>query len=223
MEGRLTAGGSATAPKGEPTAPQRGRLGGGPQAGCGRYLVLPRELTVRGGGLYVDPVPETAVLRVVGSGDRTSIESERAPAAQLAAGSHIEVGVVCNRTVASWPTAGSVALRTLASTDGKHFTEVGWDFARPADALYVNHTRCCANVSAIVQRALTQPLGEQLRLRTFVDGGMIEAFAGGVVITALVNPDGSRGGGGAPEVRVSSVHTTAAGVRCAVESFALSL
>ena len=60
----------------EPTAPQgqgqgqaqgRQQLGGGPQAGCGRYLVLPRELTVKGGGLHIAPVPETAVLRVAGS------------------------------------------------------------------------------------------------------------------------------------------------------------
>ena len=148
-------------------------------------------------------------------------------------GSHVEIEIVCNRTAttaaaatsrSSWPSAGKVALRTLASADGAHFTEVGWDFGRPAEALYVNHSRCCANASAIVQRALTsEPLGEQLRLRVFVDGGMIEAFAEGVVITALLDPDSSRAGGGPPEGRVSSVCSTAAGMRCSVQSFQLAL
>lgn len=58
------------------------------------------------------------------------------------------------------------------------------------------------------------------RLRTFVDGGMIEAFAAGVIITALVNPVSADG---PPEARVSSVISTAAGVRCVVQSFQLSL
>ena len=212
----------------EPTAPQSRQLGGGPQAGCGRYLVLPRELTVKSGGLHIAPVPETAVLRVAGSATRGTIDTEFAisETSQLAAGSHVEIEIVCNRTAAAsrWPSTGKVALRTLASADGAHFTEVGWDFGRPAEALYVNHTRCCANISAIVQRALTlEPLGEQMRLRTFADGGMIEAFAEGVVITALLNPDSSRAGGGPPEGRASSVRSTAAGVRCRVQSYKLTL
>jgi hypothetical protein len=42
----------------EPTAP----------TGCGRYLIMPRDLSVHGDELHVDPVPEAAVLRAPGVG-----------------------------------------------------------------------------------------------------------------------------------------------------------
>lgn len=104
------------------------------------------------------------MLRVAGSGRHGVVDGGAINSvAQLAAGSQVEVGITCNRTAAAWPGAGKIALRTLATVDGAHFTETGWDFARPDEALYVNHTHCCHNVSTIVQRALTQPLGDQLR------------------------------------------------------------
>ena len=208
----------------EPTAPQ-GLLGGGPQAGCGRYLVMPRELTVQPNGLHIDPVPETAVLRVAGSAAYGTIGATDAGGGALAKGAQLEVHITCNQSGGSWPAEGKVALRTLASADGQHYTEVGWDFAHQAagDAFFVDHTHCCHNVSAIVQRAVTQTPGAQLHMRTFVDSGMIEAFSEGVVITALVNPDGSQAGGGPPAARVSSVVSTARGVSCVVSSYRLAL
>ena len=216
----------------EPTGPQQvaGAVGG-EQPGCGRYLVLPRELSVPsgGGGLYVDPVPELAALRVhgsrvtglIGGGNATSV-------IQLVAGAQVEIDIVCNRTSGSWPSKGKVALRTLAGADGSHFTEVGWDFAHHIDgtAFYVDHTRCCRNHSTIVQRAVVgsqQSPAAQLHMRTFVDSGMFECFSSGVVITALVNPDSSPGGGGLPAARLSSVTNTAAGISCSVTSYKLSL
>ena len=247
----------------EPTAPQGSKLqsvqadgemgrdgavsaGGGwgrSQPGCGRYLVLPRELTVQeGAGVQINPVPETRVLRVAGSAVHGVIgdlnRNRNGPTAGptagptsklvLATGAQVEVEVTCNRTGGAWPRVGKVAVRTLGSADGKHYTEVGWDFSHQANgtAFYVDHTHCCRNASTIVQRAFVPNLvGAELRMRVFVDAGMIEAFGSGVVITALVNPDSSAAGGGLPEARVSWVpsNPAPAGVRCAVSSYKLSL
>lgn len=251
----------------EPTAPSRGlqqvQVSGGPQHGCGRYLVLPRELTVAASlqqaafGLRIYPVPETRVLRVAGSvlkgsvggstngsdgsssgtrhgsssGSSNSSSVLRTSTLALTAGSQLEVDVACTTTTAGeWPNTGKVALRTLESADGVHYTEVGWDFAQQKDgaAFYVDHTHCCRNASIIVQRALTPTvLGDELCMTVFVDSGMIEAFGEGVVITALVNPDSSAAGGGPPEARTSmwmlSPGAAAAGVQCTVASYKLSL
>ena len=183
------------------------------------------------GGLLTNPVPEiSAALRERGSTVRGTLHSQRqataSPAVRLVGGSQLELDMLCNRTGSRWPSQGKVALRTLASADGKHYTEVGWDFAHQAEgtAFYVDHTHCCRDKSTIVQRAVVEALptlAEQLRLRVFVDGGMIEAFSSGVSITALLNPDGSRTRGGPPDSRVSSVMSTAAGVACAVSSYRL--
>lgn len=56
-------------------------------------------------------------------------------------------------------------------------------------AMYVDHTKCCATPNAIVQRA---PLpfalfGQHLDFAVFVDGGLIEAFAGGRVSETRVD------------------------------------
>jgi sucrose-6-phosphate hydrolase SacC (GH32 family) len=198
-------------------------------AGCGRYLVMPRELTVRASGLHIDPIPEMKRLRVAGSETHGVIDGlvggvfdgmvGSETALVLATGAQIEVDVTCTCT-SPWPSHGQVVLRTLGSVDGEYRTEVGWDFGSGGTPFFVDHTRCCQNTSSIVQRALAAmpPPGEKLTLRVFVDSGMIEAFAAGVVITALVNPDIA---GGLPEERVSSVTNTAAGVSCAVSSYQL--
>lgn len=195
---------------------------------CGRFLVLPRELTVQSGNLHVDPVPETAVLRVPGSATHGVIEGPGAATEQqtlaLATGAQLEVHIVCNQTGGSWPAHGEVALRTLSSADGDHYTAVGWDFGDVSGSpFFVDHTHCCANKSTVVQRAVTakpRP-GQALEMRVWVDSGMIEAFSSGVVITALLNP--AVDAGGLPEARLSSVLNTAQGVRCVVSSYRLSL
>jgi hypothetical protein len=131
----------------------------------------------------------------------------------------VEVRLNCSASV--WPSAGKVAVRTLASTDGKHFVEVGYDFSEPKTGFFVDHTQCCTAPNSIIQKANTLPLpsGGSLDLVVYVDSGLIEAFHGGRVITPLISPDVASGGG--PAERVSTVHNSAQGVKCAVESFQL--
>jgi sucrose-6-phosphate hydrolase SacC (GH32 family) len=207
-----------------------------PDGGCGRFLVLPRELSMQSDGLHVDPVPETVALRSApmstGSATHGVIQGGAAGAMaaelELATGAQLEVHIVCTKTTdggGSWPTQGEVVLRTLGSADGKHFTTVGWDFANPRGGpFFVDSTHCCENKSAIVQRALAARPGpgqQALEMRVWVDSGMIEAFSSGVVITALINP--SVDAGGPPDARVSSVVNTARGVGCEVSSYQLVL
>ena len=94
---------------------------------------------------------------------------------------------------------GKVGVRTLATADGRAFMEVGYDTAR--QALYVDHSRCCASANTVVQRAPLRATdmpggGELLELVVIVDGGMLETFASQrVAITSLVSPDERAPGG----------------------------
>ena len=129
----------------EPTAP----------TGCGRYLIMPRDLSIstlpNGPTLSVNPVPEAAVLRVPGSRTTAMVSATSAPQAQasLASGSQVEIQVNC--TAASWPSTGKVAVRTLASADGKNYVEIGFDFSHEALPFYADHSHCCAKPNTIVQ------------------------------------------------------------------------
>jgi hypothetical protein len=61
---------------------------------------------------------------------------------------------------------------------------------------------------------------DTLTLSVFVDGGLIEAYTSGAVITPLINPVVASGG--APDARVSTFVNTATGVTCKVESYKLA-
>lgn len=197
--------------------------------GGGRYLVLPRDLMVDSDGVHIHPVPETKTLRVKGSAKRSTTVAgsgaQKAVAGQgLSTGAQLEVHIACNQTeTGAWPANGTVALRTLASADGKHYTTVGWDFSDTAAPFFVDHTHCCKNKSDIIQRALaTAPRpGHLLEMWVWVDSGMIEAFSSGVAITALVYP--TVDAGGLPEERRSAVINTADGVICEASSYRLAL
>ena len=118
--------------------------------------------------------------------------------------------------------AGKIAVRTLASKDGKYYTEIGCDLSNTDMPFYVDHSHCCTAPNNITQRAILakEPTGTGDTLTVFVDGGLIEAYSGGTVITPLLNPD--EAAGGAPDARVSSVINTATGVTCTVTSYKLA-
>ena len=74
---------------------------------------------------------------------------------------------------------GKVAVRTLATSDGSAYMEIGYDL--DGQAMYADHSRCCKIANTIVQRAplLMADLeddGDTLTLTVFVDGGLVEAF-----------------------------------------------
>ena len=132
--------------------------------GCGRVIVLPRELGVRRGALSIMPVNETARLRVSGSLVRTSIarpkgvangnkmdEKADVSAHTLATGSQVELRARCSGTDALSTPAGKIGVRTLGTWDSAQYTEIGYDLGE--QTLYVDHSRCCAASNAIVQRA----------------------------------------------------------------------
>jgi len=181
-------------------------------AGCGRALIMPRELSVDGSELVINPIAETAVLR------KSETWQGGAPGdTSIAQGSQIEVRLNCTMSSTQF-TSGKVGVRTLATADGTTYTEIGYDF--DAQAMYADHSKCCAAPNTIVQRAPlpTASLGGTLSLTVFVDGGLIEAFLGGRVITPLVAPDATAG---SPAERVTTV-TNSAGAACHVESWQLS-
>jgi len=147
------------------------------EGGCGRSLVLPRELSVKGNVLAVSPIAANA--------------------------------------------SGKVGLRTLATADGAAFLEIGYDFAR--EAFYADHASCCATPNQIVQRAPLRAADlddDTLTMHIFVDGGLVEAFAGGrVVITPLVAPDASVGGAAK---RTTRTFSDVAQLKCVAHSWVLA-
>ena len=197
----------------EPTMPR----------GCGRNLVFPRELRLEGSRLVVEPVHELAALRKPGSRTTVAIGNglrASASATQLASGAQVEARLVCDLGKAA-PTNGTVGIRALGGSNGSSYTEVGYDFGN--STFYVDHTRCCAAASPIVQRAPLPAaiLGGRLELVALVDGGIIEAFLAGVAITALVSPDLAAG---APQIRSTSAFATLGGhaVDCSATSWELT-
>jgi beta-fructofuranosidase len=189
----------------EPTMPR----------GCGRALVLPRELRLQGSELQLQPIPEAAVLR---TGPVVRSSGDDAP---LAAGSQVEIRLQCAWGAAAGPPSrGVTGIRTLASADSAHYTELGYDWH--AHAFYADHSKCCNASNTIVQRAPLPlaMLGPVLNLTLYVDGGLLEAFLAGRVITPLVAPDVAAGG--PPDARVSSIVNTAPGVSCSAESWRLA-
>lgn len=124
----------------EPTAP----------TGCGRYLIMPRDLSVVSNRLEVTPIPETKVLRVPSSKKTTTVEAD-GDASTIASGSQVEISLSCTGTASS----GKVAIRTLASSDDKYFTEIGYDFGDKKMPFYVDHSHCCTAPNTIVQKAIS--------------------------------------------------------------------
>jgi sucrose-6-phosphate hydrolase SacC (GH32 family) len=188
--------------------------------GCGRIVVMPRELGVRGSTLTIAPVNETALLRIPGSVVRLTTVGE-----PTAKGSQIEVRMTCTgmRVAFSSGATGKVGVRTLATADGKAYTEIGYDMNK--QVLYADHTHCCAASNAIVQRA---PLrvgdmasgGDSLEISLFVDGGLIESFAANLVaITTLVSPDERTA---TPFERTTTTFSEISTLKCTTESYMLS-
>ena len=185
---------------------------------CGRTLLLPRELGVQGSALTI--APSTEALAAL----RTGNAVQGSPAAR---GSQVEVRVRCSGlsgAVASGAT-GKVGVRTLATADGRAFTEVGYDVGE--HQLYVDHSRCCASANAVIQRAPLRATdmpggGELLELVVIVDGGMLETFASQrVAITSLVSPDERAPGG--LEQRRTTFFSEVKGLECTTTSYKLQL
>lgn len=181
-------------------------------SGCGRALIIPRELHVDGSELKISPIAETDVLRKpnsrrFGSGER----------AEIASGSQVELRLNCSVSDASIA-QGKVGVRTLSTADGAAYVEIGYDF--DVQAMYADHSKCCTAPNSIVQRAPlpATSLDGMISLVVFVDGGLIEAFLGGRAITPLVAPDASVA---APADRVTTIASNA-GANCEIESWQLS-
>jgi len=190
--------------------------------GCGRALVIPRELTVSGSELLTSPIPEASTLRVPSSRVATKVAAARGSSA-VASGSQVELRLLCAPSIVeggAMPTLGKSGVRTLANANRSQYTEIGYDWG--AQAFYVDHGYCCsATPNQIVQQAPmpAASLGGSLNLTVYVDGGLIEAFLGGKVITPLVAPDPSAG---MPDDRASFGFDSSGGVTCDLESWQLA-
>jgi sucrose-6-phosphate hydrolase SacC (GH32 family) len=177
--------------------------------GCGRALIIPRDITLGADGASprINPIPELQSLRVAGS------ERRAADAGALAGGAQVWVALQC--AFSSTPAWGAAFSRVLQTPDGAtEFVEVGYDFG--AQALYVNHSICCAGrPNGIVQLAPAHAaaLGGLVNITILVDGGLIEVFLNGLVtITALVDPSNVTHAAD----RISTAASSANGVDCSV-------
>ena len=173
---------------------------------CGRSLTIPREVTVLGNALGIRPIAEIARLRTPGSYRATTLGNAAGGHAPLiASGSQVELQLSCTGVAAALKARahGRVGLRTLQTPDASQYLELGYDFSN--QTFYANHSKCCTRPNLIVQRApllATDLADDTLELHAVVDGGLVEAFAGGrVVMTPLIAPD--------PGVRAANRMTSA--------------
>ena len=96
-------------------------------SGCGRALIIPRELHVEGSELKITPIPETAVLRNPDTHIRGPVGTA-STTAPIANGSRVEVRLNCSlgERHTSWLSPhGKVGVRVLATPDGSAYTEIG--------------------------------------------------------------------------------------------------
>lgn len=160
---------------------------------CGRSILLPRDVSMLDGTAVplFDPIPELENLRRDGQSWSTSQTN-----LTVGSGAQLELYFGCGINTSSTPTE-RVAFRVLASEG--HYTEIGYDFVQ--GELYADHSYCCEKANNVRQVAplplsslSKSPSGEvQLHATVFVDGGLIESFAGRqVVLTTMVNPAGSQ-------------------------------
>jgi len=181
--------------------------------GCGRALIIPRDVTLGpdGASPRINPIPELQALRVPGS--EVTVPSLGPVPEPLTPGPAVWVSAQCSFSAV--PAAGALFAHVLATADGSEFTEVGVDFSGAVGgwtvpALYANHSACCGGRDAMVQTApVADPalLGGHANLTILVDGGLIEVFLNGVVaLTALVNPTNAT----APAARVNTLAATVA-------------
>ena len=195
--------------------------------GCGRALIIPRDITLGPDGSTprITPIPELQSLRVPGTA--VNLPFFGAAPAQLTPGSAVWVSAMCTFPPAAVPTNGAVFARVLATSDGGEYTEVGVDFSGAVGGwgfptLYANHSSCCGGSDGMVQTApLVTPalLKGMLNLTILVDGGLIEVFLNGLVaLTALVNPTNSS----PPSARGNTLASTVAAAACTGASWAMA-
>ena len=130
---------------------------------------------------------------------------------------HIEAN--CTQTGSSWPQTGGVVIRVLGGQANAVYTEIGLNFSTAGPVFYADHTRCCETPNTVIQRAPVPVhlLGSGLTITVVVDGGLIEAFADGLVtITPLVAPTAAHG---APSARTNTLQVSAPGVSCTAHSW----
>lgn len=152
-----------------------------PHAWFGR-MTLPRELTVRDGRLYQQPVRELASIR----GAETRLEGVTVEASAVLpgiAGRSLDLTVTLD--VAASPDCRLFALRF--AEDGDHFTEIRYDLALGELVFDRSHSGSRRDI-AHTRRILVQPRDGRLTLRLILDKDCAELFVndGERAISALV-------------------------------------
>ena len=84
-------------------------------AGCGRALIMPRELTVDGSELIISPIPETAALRIPGSYRLARVHS-RAVASASATGAASTSTSASASTIAATPAVSSASVAAASAS-----------------------------------------------------------------------------------------------------------
>ena len=150
-------------------------------AGC---LSLPRELSLRGGELLVTPAAEVAGLRgrALHHGGLT-VGGDQSQPIILQGGDHAET--VATIMPGSWVRAG---LEALVSPDGKEKTRIYFD--KPSRRIVIDREQSSSN-EALWKWQIGREIGGmdcQMDLRVFIDGSVIEVYAGGLCLTARAYP-----------------------------------
>ena len=133
---------------------------------CGRYDIIPREMTLRDGFLHIAPIAEIATIRK----NATTVQHS-GPAARtlVRSGNQLDLRLNCTLKGA---TGGNVSLDVLSSSDGKQFARYGFELA--TSTFFIASQGMKTTTSKPQRPYATQP--EWISMAVLVDGGVVESF-----------------------------------------------
>lgn len=141
--------------------------GGGVTSGpCGRYDIIPRELTLRDGFLHIAPIAEIVTIR-----KNTTTTQHNGPATRtlIRSGNQLDLRLNCTLNSA---TVGNVSLDVLSSADGKQFARYGFDLS--TSTFYIASQGLKTTTSKPQRPYTMQP--QWISMTVLVDGGVCESF-----------------------------------------------
>ena len=147
--------------------------GGVTQHSCGRYNIIPRELTLRDGFLHIRPLSELATIR---RSPATHTYVGPAPRTLIRLGGQVELRVNCTiaATVASASAANiSISLDVLATPDGAQYARYG--YALVNQQFFIS-SKQMSTTGSKPQKPYTGTPPSWVSMVVLVDGGVVESF-----------------------------------------------
>ena len=145
--------------------------GGVTQHSCGRYNIIPRELTLQDGFLRIRPLSELVTIR---RSPTTHTYAGPAPRTLIRLGGQLELRVNCTvPTMAASVTTANISIDVLATADGAQYARYG--YALTNRQFFISSGQMSTTGSK-PQKPYTGASPSWVSMVVLVDGGVVESF-----------------------------------------------